>query len=101
MIKKAARFATKAHEGMLRKGGRMPYIYHPMEVALLVSRMTRDEEVIAAAYLHDVLEDTAVTAQELLLEFGERVLKLVQAETEDKSLTWKERKGNTDRKSVV
>ena len=81
----------------MRKGGRMPYIYHPMEVALLVSRMTRDEEVIAAAYLHDVLEDTAVTAQELLLEFGERVLKLVQAETEDKSLTWKERKGNTIR----
>ena len=65
MIKKAARFATKAHEGMLRKGGRMPYIYHPMEVALLVSRMTQDEHVIAAAYLHDVLEDTAVTAEEL------------------------------------
>lgn len=97
MIQEAAKFATRAHEGMLRKGGKMPYIYHPMEVALLVSRMTKDEEVIAAAYLHDVLEDTAVTAQELLLEFGERVLKLVQAETEDKSLTWKERKGNTIR----
>ena len=49
MIKKAARFATKAHEGMLRKGGRMPYIYHPMAVALLASSMTRDEGVIAAA----------------------------------------------------
>ena len=97
MIQRAARFAMKAHEGMLRKGGKMPYIYHPMEVALLVSRMTGDEEVIAAAYLHDVLEDTTVTAQELGMEFGERVLGLVKAETEDKSLTWEERKGNTIR----
>lgn len=95
MIQKAAEFATKAHEGALRKGGKLPYIYHPMEVALLVSLMTEDEEVIAAAYLHDVLEDTQVTAQELGQAFGERVLALVQAETEDKSLTWRERKGNT------
>lgn len=87
----------KAHEGMLRKGGKMPYIYHPMEVALLVSRMTQDAEVIAAAYLHDVLEDTPVTAGELGEIFGSRVLELVQAETEDKSLTWEERKGNTIR----
>lgn len=97
MIQKAARFAMKAHEGMLRKGGKMPYIYHPMEVALLVSRMTQDAEVIAAAYLHDVLEDTPVTAGELGEIFGSRVLELVQAETEDKSLTWEERKGNTIR----
>ena len=95
MIQEAAKFATRAHEGMLRKGGKMPYIYHPMEVALLVSRMTKDEEVIAAAYLHDVLEDTAVTPQELGQMFGERVLALVQAETEDKSLTWEERKAHT------
>ena len=82
---------------MVRKGGSMPYIYHPMEVALLVSRMTQDAEVIAAAYLHDVLEDTPVTAEELGQIFGSRVLALVQAETEDKSLTWKERKGQTIR----
>ena len=92
MIQKAARFAIKAHEGMVRKGGSMPYIYHPMEVALLVSRMTQDAEVIAAAYLHDVLEDTSVTAEELGQVFGSRVLALVQAETEDKSLSWEERK---------
>lgn len=73
----------------------MPYIYHPMEVALLVARMTRDEEVIAAAYLHDVLEDTPVTAKELGQMFGERVLALVLEETEDKSLSWEERKANT------
>ncbi len=97
MIQKAARFAIKAHEGMVRKGGSMPYIYHPMEVALLVSRMTQDAEVIAAAYLHDVLEDTSVTAEELGQVFGSRVLALVQAETEDKSLSWEERKGHTIR----
>ena len=97
MIQEAARFATKAHEGMLRKGGKMPYIYHPLEVALLVSRMTKDEEVIAAGYLHDVLEDTAVTEEELEQAFGRRVLELVKAETEDKSLTWEERKAHTIR----
>lgn len=95
MVQRAAKFAEKAHAGMVRKGSDMPYIYHPMEVALLVSRMTEDEHVIAAAYLHDVLEDTAVTAEELLQQFGNRVLGLVQAETEDKSLTWMERKAHT------
>lgn len=92
MIRKAAEFAAKAHEGSVRKGSRIPYIYHPMEAAVIVAQMTEDEEVIAAAYLHDVLEDTAVTAEQLEKEFGGRVLALVSAETEDKSLSWRERK---------
>lgn len=79
----------------MRKGGAIPYIYHPMEVALIVAQMTDDEEVIAAAYLHDVLEDTAVRADELRAEFGERVTQLVKFETENKALTWKERKSAT------
>ena len=58
--------------GWYGRGGSMPYIYHPMEVALLVSRMTQDAEVIAAAYLHDVLEDTPVTAEELGQIFGKQ-----------------------------
>lgn len=95
MIREAADFATEAHKGMVRKGGGIPYIYHPMEVALLVSQMTKDEEVIAAAYLHDVLEDTPVTAEEIGKRFGSRVLELVKAETEDKTRTWQERKGHT------
>ena len=95
MIQKAAVFAAKAHEGMMRKGSRIPYIYHPMEVALIVAQMTEDPEVIAAAYLHDVLEDTSVTPEELEKAFGRRVLSFVKAESEDKSLTWKERKANT------
>lgn len=97
MIKKAAEFARVAHEGEFRKGSRIPYIYHPMEVALLVAGMTRDEDVIAAAYLHDVLEDTPVTPEELGQAFGPRILKLVQFETEDKTLSWRERKEHTIR----
>ncbi len=97
MIRKAAEFAKKAHGGAVRKGSSIPYIYHPMEVALSVALMTSDESLIAAAYLHDVLEDTAVTAQELEEQFGKRVLGLVLAETEDKSKTWQERKACTIR----
>ena len=95
MIKKAAEFARIAHEGEYRKGSRIPYIYHPMEVALLVAGMTRDRDVIAAAYLHDVLEDTPVTEGELEQAFGPRVLELVRFETEDKALSWQERKAHT------
>lgn len=95
MIQKAARFAAKAHAGAMRKGCAIPYIYHPMEVALIVAQITGDEDVIAAAYLHDVLEDTAVTAGEIEAVFGSRVLGLVRAETEDKSRTWRERKSTT------
>lgn len=97
MIREAAAFAKKAHEGTFRKGSTIPYIYHPMEVALIVAQITDDPEVIAAAYLHDVLEDTAVTEEELQREFGDRVLFLVKQETEDKSRTWKERKEATIR----
>lgn len=94
MIRKAAEFAAKAHAGAMRKGSGIPYIYHPMEVALIVAQMTDDEEVIAAAYLHDVLEDTSATAEEILQAFGERVLRLVLSKTEDKSKTWQERKAS-------
>ncbi len=95
MVKKAARFAAKAHEGMVRKGSRFPYIVHPMEVAVIVSMITDDPEVIAAAYLHDVIEDTGVRYEELEELFGKRVADLVQAESEDKSKSWKERKSAT------
>lgn len=93
MVRKAADFAAKAHEGTFRKGTQIPYIFHPMEVAQIVAMITREPELIAAAYLHDVLEDTDVTAEELEREFGSYVLYLVRQKTEDKSLSWKERKG--------
>lgn len=95
MIQEAAAFAARAHAGAVRKGTGIPYIYHPMEVALIVAQITSDEELIAAAYLHDVLEDTDVTEAELEKAFGSRILSLVMSETEDKSLSWKERKQAT------
>lgn len=95
MIEKAARFAAKAHEGAVRKGSNLPYIVHPMEVAMIVSLMTDDPEVIAAAYLHDVIEDAGITYEELKDLFGNRVAGLVCSESEDKTKTWKERKQAT------
>lgn len=90
-------FATNAHGGVFRKGGKTPYIVHPMEVASIAARMTDDEEVIAAAVLHDVIEDTPTTAEQLEKEFGARVVKLVLADSDDKSFgqsaeSWQTRK---------
>lgn len=95
MIQKAAEFAARVHNGALRKGSKLPYIVHPREVAMIVAMMTDDQEVIAAAYLHDVIEDAGVQYEELCECFGKRVADLVQAESENKSLTWKERKQAT------
>ena len=53
MLKKAAEFAERAHRGMVRKGSDIPYITHPLEAAVIVSGMTDDEELIAAALLHE------------------------------------------------
>lgn len=94
-------FATKAHSGTTRKGTNVPYIVHPIEAAAIVSAMTDDEEVIAAAVLHDVLEDTEATREDLLAQFGRRITNLVENESEDKrktlpaALTWKTRKQET------
>lgn len=91
-------FAAKAHDGMRRKQSDAPYIIHPMEAAVIVSSMTSNQEVIAAAALHDVVEDAGVTLQEVEQHFGKRVAELVASETEDKrdslpaAETWKIRK---------
>ncbi len=101
LLDSAIIFATKAHSGMMRKGTNVPYIVHPIEAAAIVSTMTDDEEVIAAAVLHDVLEDTEATEQDLLAHFGRRITELVMGESENKrrnfpaSLTWKVRKQET------
>ena len=99
MIDDAMEFATKAHEGQFRKGTRRPYIVHPIEVADIVSTMTKDEEVICAAVLHDTIEDcSGITWDVLKLRFGGRVADMVAQESEDKSLSWEERKGATIRR---
>ncbi len=95
MIRKAAEFAAKAHEGAVRKGSQIPYISHPMEVAMIIAMMTDSQELIAAAYLHDDMEDAGVTYEELKEEFGTHVAELVRKVSEDKSKTWIERKQAT------
>lgn len=95
MVRKAAEFAAKAHEGALRKGSPIPYITHPMEVAMIVALMTEDQDLIVAAYLHDVIEDAGVVYEELEQQFGTRIARLVRRESEDKSKSWIERKQAT------
>lgn len=98
VMEQAISFAVKAHEGAKRKGNHMPYIIHPMEVMTIVASLTSDEEVIAAAALHDVVEDTSYTIEDIRQTFGERIATLVAHETENKregqpkSETWKVRK---------
>ncbi|MDD6031952.1 MAG: HD domain-containing protein [Oscillospiraceae bacterium] len=88
-------FAAEAHQGQLRKGSDTPYIAHPFEAAMILDKAGCGTEVVAAALLHDTLEDTAVTAEELEQRFGPEILALVQWESEDKSLSWEARKQHT------
>lgn len=97
LLDRAITFAVKAHQGMERKGKGFPYIVHPMEAVCIVATMTNDQELLAAAALHDVIEDTDTTAEDLKKEFGERVAMLVEAESDDKTggskaETWRQRK---------
>lgn len=90
--KKAKQFAYKAHKGMKRKGKDTPFIYHLKLVNLYLESLTDDEEILAAGWLHDVIEDTPITLEELKKEFNRTVCRYVELETEDKSLPWKDRK---------
>jgi len=97
IIDRAIRFAVDAHRGQLRKDG-APFILHPLEDAAIVGSMTNDPEIISAAVLHDTVEDTPVTPEDIKENFGERVYELVMHETENKrpemppSESWKIRK---------
>ena len=98
LFDKAARFALEAHAGQRRKRSDIPAVLHAMEVAAICATLTSDEEVLAAALLHDTVEDTSVTIDDISREFGPRVTALVAAETEDKrpgqppAQTWRVRK---------
>lgn len=98
LVSEAIVFAVSAHDGMRRKKSECPYIIHPMEAAVIVSTITDDQNLIAAAVLHDVVEDAGVTIEEVEERFGVRVRELVASETEDKradlppASTWRIRK---------
>lgn len=82
LLDKAIVFAAKAHKDTERRGKGFPYIAHPLEAMAIVATMTSDQELLAAACLHDVIEDTEVTYEEIEKEFGKRVADLVNAESD-------------------
>ena len=97
ITEKAKSFAITAHIGQIRKSDKeKPKIIHPINVANILQEYNFDDNVIAAGYLHDVIEDTNYTKEDLLKSFGEDVVSLVLGATEeDKSLSWEERKQET------
>jgi myo-inositol-1(or 4)-monophosphatase len=101
LFDRAAIFAIKAHAGTERRGKGYPYIIHCMEAACIVADYTTDQELLAAAILHDTLEDTDVTYEDIEKEFGKRVADLVQSETTEvpegvsEKDSWRDRKQAT------
>ena len=91
-------FAVQAHHNTERRGKGFPYIVHPMEAVEIVATITPDQELLAAAALHDTIEDTDVTVEQLREAFGERVAELVYAESDQfaegisEEESWHERK---------
>ncbi len=80
LLARAFRFAAQAHEGQQRRSGE-EFIHHPYAAALICAELQLDDETIAAALLHDVVEDTNVTLEEVQAEFGEEIARLVDGVT--------------------
>ena len=94
-VARAIDFAARKHAGQRRKGAKAePYVNHPAEVALLLAKATGggDPALVVAGLLHDTIEDTESTREELAAEFGDDVASLVEEVTDDKSLPREERK---------
>lgn len=88
-------YAIIAHKGQTRKGTDIPYITHPVNVGIFLSQLTTDEDVIVSGFLHDVIEDTPITEEDIKTNFNVNVLRLVLSNSEDKSKSWEERKSHT------
>jgi (p)ppGpp synthase/HD superfamily hydrolase len=96
MIDLAIETAVTAHGKQVRKGTDIPYITHPLAVGILLAKAGCPDEVIAAGILHDTLEDTLLTRDDLSRAFGEEVTTIVEGASEpDKTLPWEERKRHT------
>lgn len=98
LLDRAITFASKAHQNVERKGKGLPYIAHPLEAMSIVATMTNDQELLAAACLHDVIEDTDITYEDIKEEFGKRVADIVLAESDtvipnmSEAESWEQRK---------
>ena len=89
VLRRATGFAAWKHEGQLRKGeGKTPYIHHPIEVTAILAEIgwISDFDVLQAALLHDTIEDTETSSEELETHFGSRVCEIVLEVSDDKSL---------------
>lgn len=101
LLDRAIVFAVKAHSGIERRGKGYPYIIHPLEAVEIVATMTADQELLAAAALHDTVEDTEVTLEQIRAEFGDRIASLVADESDEtpedvsKEDSWHMRKKTT------
>lgn len=84
LLDRAIVFAVRAHAGTERRGKGFPYIVHPLEAVEIVATMTPDQELLAAAALHDTVEDTDVTIEQIRAEFGDRIASLVASESDIK-----------------
>ncbi len=92
----AKKYAIKAHYNQIRKSNGKPMIYHPLAVGDLLEDFGYDDDIISAGYLHDTVEDTQTTLEELESLFNKNIAKLVSNASEpDKSLSWEERKMHT------
>jgi GTP pyrophosphokinase len=80
IIRKAWAFCLEHHKGQLRASGE-PYVLHPLEVALVLAEMKLDSTAIAAGLLHDAVEDTPVTTEDITAKFGEQVAHIVEGVT--------------------
>ena len=92
----ALRFAAEAHDGQCRKGTRIPYLIHPLRVAKILLDYGCPDELAIAGLLHDTVEDTDVTLEEIRTIFGDNVARLVDFATEPaKTWSWEKRKQHT------
>lgn len=94
-LQQVIQFASLAHKGQLRKQTNIPYISHLFEVAIILTQNGADDDTLYAGILHDCVEDTNVTIDQIKQQFGQTVANIVAAESEDKSKSWEERKANT------
>lgn len=95
-IEYAIYYATKAHKGQRRKTEDIDMIYHPFTVGMILQKNGCSEDIVCAGILHDVVEDTSHSFEDIEKEFGKDVRNYVYDASEpDKSLTWEERKAHT------
>lgn len=96
VVEKALQVASISHEGQYRKNTSIPYITHPVAVGMMLLKKGYSEEIIAAGILHDTVEDTSLTLEEIKREFGTKIAEIVEGSSEpDKSLAWIDRKEHT------